>query len=122
MRAWIEYPKDTKDAGIHAVNDQAHICEYKDGRHTDLPIRRVYMDPKPYSIEYPEETVGDFVKVRIDIRDLSNSEVIDLLTALNAAGFEAVFSTADPAPTGLQYQTGVRGPFDNVIGDNPKFG
>lgn len=109
MRAWIEQDSDNEDAEDHGLGSYASICEYQDGEHNDFNCYDVEMKPKPYYIEYPEETVGDFVKVRVDIRDLSNSEVIDLLTALNAAGFEAVFATADPAPAPIQqYPPGVR--------------
>ena len=138
MRAWIEEDTDNEDSHLHASGEsKAYICEYDNGTHKDIGYYQLHMKPKTYYIEYdePEEEkkpVVDFIKVRVDLTGLTNSEVIELLGALNAAGFEAVFL---PETKPYVYPTtpswpGVLGtprdpgqPFvTNVYGENPKFG
>lgn len=56
------------------------------------------MEPKKWYIEYPEEELVSetTTKVTVNIYGLTNEQVIDLLTALNEAGFEAVLTTYAP--------------------------
>jgi hypothetical protein len=99
MRAWIEDAADDDDHGVITGRQNALVCEYINGDHS-YKYAEIPMKPKPYYIEYPEEdmteSVAAPVQVRIDITGLTNKQIIDLLNALNAAGFEGVFIANEP--------------------------
>lgn len=95
MRAYIEEPEgwvnwDTMyDTETKVHSAAAYIFDTEEGGKTAL----IPMEPKKWYIEYPEQELivedAPTVKVRVDITGLNNEQVIDLLTALNEAGFEA---------------------------------
>jgi hypothetical protein len=82
------YDTDTK-----THSSAAYIFDTEEGGKTAL----VPMEPKKWYIEYPEQELivedAPAVKIRVDVTGLNNAEIVNLLTALNEAGFEAELTT-----------------------------